>query len=89
MPVTGLKPTSGVLNSVAMTYIEDNFKTLYKNDRILRLNWESFHKILSSDRLNVENEDKVIRILLIFCIEFLILPDQRLVLIKMSLYNGR
>ena len=50
----------GVLNSVAMTYIEDNFKTLYKNDRILRLNWDSFHKILSSDRLNVENEDKVI-----------------------------
>ena len=52
--------TPGVLNSVAMTYIEDNFKTLYKNERILRLNWESFHKILSSDRLNVENEDKVI-----------------------------
>ena len=42
-----------------MTYIEDNFKTLYKSDRILRLNWDSFHQILSSDRLNVENEDKV------------------------------
>ncbi|XP_063687772.1 kelch-like protein diablo isoform X3 [Bolinopsis microptera] len=54
----------GVLNSVAMTYIEDNFKTLYKNDRILRLNWESFHKILSSDRLNVENEDKVYQLAL-------------------------
>ena len=42
-----------------MTYIEDNFKSLYKNEKVLRLNWDSFHKILASDRLNVENEDKV------------------------------
>lgn len=54
----------GILTSVAMTYIEDNFKTLYKNERILRLNWESFHQILSSDRLNVENEDKVYQLAL-------------------------
>lgn len=49
----------GMLTNVAMDFIEDNFKILCKSERINKLKWESVKQILSSDRLNVENEDKV------------------------------